>query len=235
GTNAQINAFVCPSDPNGGRADHNNTTNTNNYYACVGTTTNWSNILNSSLNKRSINWPSMGLFTLQQSNGVQNVVDGTSNTIAFAEAVVGNQHELQRQRFIGLNSVSMSSSAKLLDARMNVSAVTAALQACSQAWNSGSAHIDKQRGENWAHGCMAMTLFNTVATPNAYGEEWTHCSSVSSGAVANFSNADSYHPGGANCLMADGSVHFLKDSINKVTWWALGTVAGNEVISSSSY
>ena len=41
GTNAQINSFMCPSDPAAGQPDHNNTTNTNNYYACVGTSTWW--------------------------------------------------------------------------------------------------------------------------------------------------------------------------------------------------
>ena len=35
--------------------------------------------------------------------------------------------------------------------------------------------------------------------------------------------------------MADGSVKFIKDSINQLTWWALGTIAGGEVISSDSY
>ena len=45
----------------------------------------------------------------------------------------------------------------------------------------------------------------------------------------------SRHPGGVNFLFADGSVHFLKDSINPATWRALATRAGAEVISSDSY
>ena len=45
----------------------------------------------------------------------------------------------------------------------------------------------------------------------------------------------SYHPGGANMLFADGSVHFLKKSINLVTYNALGSRNGGEVISSDSY
>ncbi len=48
-------------------------------------------------------------------------------------------------------------------------------------------------------------------------------------------SASSKHPGGVNALFADGSVHFVKDSISPVTWRALGTIAGGEVISSDSY
>ena len=35
--------------------------------------------------------------------------------------------------------------------------------------------------------------------------------------------------------MADGSVHFIKNSINRMTWWKLGTKAGAEVVGSSEY
>ena len=45
----------------------------------------------------------------------------------------------------------------------------------------------------------------------------------------------SRHPGGAQFLFGDGSVHFLKETINLVTYQALGTRAGKEVISADSY
>ncbi|MFM7129238.1 MAG: H-X9-DG-CTERM domain-containing protein [bacterium] len=38
-----------------------------------------------------------------------------------------------------------------------------------------------------------------------------------------------------NVLFADGSVKFIKDSVNAGTWRALGTIAGGEVISADSY
>jgi prepilin-type N-terminal cleavage/methylation domain-containing protein/prepilin-type processing-associated H-X9-DG protein len=47
--------------------------------------------------------------------------------------------------------------------------------------------------------------------------------------------ARSYHPGGVNTLLADGSVRFAKDTIDGVAWRALGTVAGGEVISADAY
>ncbi len=47
--------------------------------------------------------------------------------------------------------------------------------------------------------------------------------------------ADSNHPGGFNALFADGSVRFIKKSINELVWRALITRAGGEVVSSDSY
>jgi prepilin-type N-terminal cleavage/methylation domain-containing protein/prepilin-type processing-associated H-X9-DG protein len=45
----------------------------------------------------------------------------------------------------------------------------------------------------------------------------------------------SRHPGGVNTLFGDGSVHFMKNSINPQTWVALGSINGGEVVSSDSY
>jgi prepilin-type N-terminal cleavage/methylation domain-containing protein/prepilin-type processing-associated H-X9-DG protein len=45
----------------------------------------------------------------------------------------------------------------------------------------------------------------------------------------------SRHPGGANFLFGDGSVHFLKKSVSHVVYNALGSRKGNEAISADSY
>jgi len=45
----------------------------------------------------------------------------------------------------------------------------------------------------------------------------------------------SMHPGGANFLFADGSVKFLKASVSRSTYAALGSRAGGEVISADQY
>jgi prepilin-type processing-associated H-X9-DG protein len=45
----------------------------------------------------------------------------------------------------------------------------------------------------------------------------------------------SLHPGGANVLMGDGSVRFIKQSVNLLTWQALSSRGVGEVISADSY
>jgi prepilin-type N-terminal cleavage/methylation domain-containing protein/prepilin-type processing-associated H-X9-DG protein len=45
----------------------------------------------------------------------------------------------------------------------------------------------------------------------------------------------SFHPGGCNFGFADGSVRFLKQSINVLTYMALSSRAGGEIVSSDSY
>ncbi len=47
--------------------------------------------------------------------------------------------------------------------------------------------------------------------------------------------ARSRHPGGVNLLLADGSVRFIKNTVNLTAWRALGTCNGGEVVSADSY
>jgi prepilin-type processing-associated H-X9-DG protein len=43
-------------------------------------------------------------------------------------------------------------------------------------------------------------------------------------------NSRSYHSGGVNALFMDGSVRFVSNSIPQLTWRALGTRNGGEVV-----
>ena len=59
---------------------------------------------------------------------------------------------------------------------------------------------------------------------------------LSGGGVCGTNGAfGSMHSGGLNMLFVDGSVRFIKNSINPATWWALSSRADAEVISADSY
>jgi prepilin-type processing-associated H-X9-DG protein len=180
------------------------------------------------------NWPTTGMFAWQLAYGIAAVTDGTSNTIALAEGAVDTQTMNNFQSHLGLKNVAALSALQLNDAESNPSVANQAIQACSAAWNSGTATLSFERGEDWAHGAMAYTLFNTIATPNANSSNWSNCSTATA-SVSTLVNLDSYHAGGVNACMSDGSVKFIKNSINQSTWWSLGTRANGEVISADQY
>ncbi len=50
-----------------------------------------------------------------------------------------------------------------------------------------------------------------------------------------FSGTRSRHPAGVNSLFGDGSVHFMKNSINPMTWVGLGSIRSGEVIGADQY
>ncbi len=80
-----------------------------------------------------------------------------------------------------------------------------------------------------------------------------HCNQLNSNSDADsgLDDGSSFHPGGANVLFADGSVHFVKSILRSVigvnangstqytpaslVWQALGTRAGGEIVSADSY
>ena len=209
-----VNEFLCPSDSNAG------VTNLNSYIDSFGTT--------SITAITQTTTGSTGLFTFWQSYGIQHCIDGTSNTIAFSEALVGD-NSTNWTRSAGIAQLaSLPVSAQVLDVTANWPAVLPALQICSTSWNNQSGKLNTGRGNFWFHGTQAQTMFNTVLTPNSDLYPFGFCSSAAIG-DSEFVTANSNHPGGVNTLMADGSVRFAKDSINQTTWWALGfeQVAGS--------
>ena len=44
-------------------------------------------------------------------------------------------------------------------------------------------------------------------------------------------SARGYHTGGVNCALADASVQFISDTVNVITWRALGTARNGEAVS----
>jgi prepilin-type N-terminal cleavage/methylation domain-containing protein/prepilin-type processing-associated H-X9-DG protein len=223
--NAKIAVFLCPSDGNAGQ------TNINNYVASTGTNT--INCCSSAL------WNGPGLFTYETCYSIANVTDGTSNTVAFSESLTGS---LQQQTYgargdstgaIGSGTAYNQQSVYNLGATA-FNATLADFQLCTNKFiTAGGSNTGV--GWRWANGAMGYTMFNTVATPNK--NRWSGCrmDCCVQAEHDHYVQAMSNHSGGVNVLLADGSVRFVKDTINPLTWWSLGTKAGGEVIDANSY
>jgi prepilin-type N-terminal cleavage/methylation domain-containing protein/prepilin-type processing-associated H-X9-DG protein len=190
---------------------------------------------------------SMGIFAGIVCYSIQSVTDGTSNTIAFSEALVPSTGTVAWSGAPGrvkwrdaLNAASGHGAAYyLLDTRTNIPALMQDLQTCSTWFATGTnlpPYPDARL--SWAIGDLGDTLFQTIVPPNSNTWPWADCRMDCGNCGATYSgyhNATSNHPGGVNVGMADGSVRFVKSSIAQQIWWALGSRAGGEVISSDAY
>jgi prepilin-type processing-associated H-X9-DG protein len=186
---------------------------------------------------------SNGVFAYPTSRKIAAITDGTSNTIAFSERLGGRQGLPDIVRGNGVNGVPESGGLwDAVDARINVPNLLRTLQACNLAWqaNTNTSSAVQTSGLYWTWGASNFSLFNVIVPPNSTQYGWNSCRLDECGGPcgtdsSHFNNATSYHPGGCNVLFADGSVRFIKSSIDMNTWWSLGTIVGSEVVSSDSY
>jgi prepilin-type N-terminal cleavage/methylation domain-containing protein/prepilin-type processing-associated H-X9-DG protein len=235
-----ISTFLCPSDPNVGAGK----TDINSYAASFGATTHglfdWTDQGIAAQRQNQRPKDSSGMFTFGLAYGVADCTDGTSGTIAYSEWVVGKTgtQNYRGNLLIGATGNGPSD----MNAFSNEAATLAALDDCAKQFkqmalsNSLPGNYDT-KGWRWAQGTAGFAMFNTIQTPNdirGYGGCRYGCSGCwpdSSYTIG----AASYHSGGANFLMTDGSVRFIKDSVNRRTYWALGTRDGGEAISADAY
>ena len=111
------------------------------------------------------------------------------------------------------------------------------LQTCQAAALSPTAVNQDDKGGRWAADEGGFSMFNTIVPPSSIQYSFACCNfTIVYGCDDGpYQNVNSMHPGGANVLFSDGSVRFIKNSIDIKTWWALGTKSNGEVISSDSF
>jgi prepilin-type N-terminal cleavage/methylation domain-containing protein/prepilin-type processing-associated H-X9-DG protein len=228
-----LTSFMCPSDGLWAKNICNN-----NYYGSLGTTTAVGNN------------DSTGIFAHKRTYSIANVTDGTSNTIAFMEALVGDEsspnipvayrNSLTPSTSMAAFDPNLGANTGYLDASVNPKNVLLDLQTCSTNFVVGNSAVnsDQDKGYTWTTGSPGIGLLNTIVPPNSDKWKWSACrfGCVGCGAdYGQYTNVSSNHPGGANVAMADGSARFVKSSISMPTWWGLGTKSNGEVISADSY
>jgi prepilin-type N-terminal cleavage/methylation domain-containing protein/prepilin-type processing-associated H-X9-DG protein len=241
---ARPNTMICPSatlPPSGVNPDGITTAISvpctgNSYFGSVGSSLEYDG--------RRTSGPPNGIFAFQGATaiGVHNVTDGTSNTIAFGEFMIG---DFNNSKITIPSDVADASSSAPAGVTRNAptmiapfgtadgSNLTAWLQTCAASLPTLHRSFV---GDTWAFGIMGSALGNFVTAPNP---KTPNCLDYTG--QADFDTApivigpSSYHPGGANVGMCDGSVRFLKDSTSLRTIWALGSRGQGEIIDASSY
>ncbi len=158
-----------------------------------------------------------------------SITDGTSNTAAVSESLMndgsGNSNDNRR-------NLGYTNSALVEATDVPALAVVQDGLAGWVNWQPWSIY----KGLTWAYtDAWEKHVYAHLLPPNAapivtYYTNTFRCSE-GDGAM----NPTSNHPGGVNVSFMDGSVHFIKNSVNLQTWWFMGTRGRGEIISADSY
>jgi prepilin-type N-terminal cleavage/methylation domain-containing protein len=154
-----------------------------------------------------------GVIFSRSKIGFRDVTDGTSNTVAFGEHLLGD----------GGNTAPANN-----DFERRVVELPMATQTTPAACAPGSAPVwSGQRGAKWVNGHLADTMFNHYFTPNANVPDCHN-------GFHNFAitSARSAHEGGVQVGLCDGSVRFISENIDGTIWRGLSTRRGGEVLGS---
>jgi prepilin-type N-terminal cleavage/methylation domain-containing protein/prepilin-type processing-associated H-X9-DG protein len=103
---------------------------------------------------------------------------------------------------------------------------------------AGLANNARHRYWRWADpGCAFGTSGqpNNKGFPTNEGTPWPTTVATAGNQAGPNEEPYSYHAGGVNALFGDGSVRFVKDSINLVAFRSILTLAGGETVSSDQY
>lgn len=146
---------------------------------------------------------------------ISDITDGLSHTATLAE-------HIQRPEFAILSEVDPSR-ASVIQRRWFQQVIPdaqATLEGLSEQCVSD---------RTYSSGYKPNTLiYSHVVTPNGFD-----CRNGPRGGQPprrSVITAMSEHVGGVNVLMADGSVHFVINNIDRSVWWSIGTRSGNEAI-----
>ena len=156
------------------------------------------------------------------------LVDGTSNTAFFSERRRGNGNPNPRSDLFQMT---------------NAASLTATYQNCTGLDMSMAMQLTSRVGAAWAIGDMSCTTYNHVSTPDTRSCAGMDASMMAGMMMSSTSMVNmavqlapsSYHSGGVNLLMGDGSVRFIKDSVNLNVWRGLSTRNGGEILSGDAY
>jgi prepilin-type N-terminal cleavage/methylation domain-containing protein/prepilin-type processing-associated H-X9-DG protein len=255
----RLQEFLCPSE-NQPTTPNGNFFAAGNYCGNLGGPATIATLTGSFTVPQANNWGyNWGLATGNANNfgpiGFNGFTDGASTTGMISEMLIGLPWASSGTIYANAPTAkrimwtvnSYSSTQLVMDANDGTTAYAFA-QACKSlpatqsialaypnvGWQGATA-----LGSEWLNLDAAYNHWNTpnglscAPTGNNAGAGGGNCA-LCPGA-GNTLTANSFHTGGVNVCFADGSVRFIKDTINLQTWWAIGTRNQGEVVSQDSF
>jgi prepilin-type N-terminal cleavage/methylation domain-containing protein/prepilin-type processing-associated H-X9-DG protein len=242
----RLSVFLCPSCPAPSFAISLNTATSNavNGFTAPGNSYFGSVGPNLEFDATQTNDPPRGVFQNQGSPiGLNSIMDGSSNTIAFGEWKIGQGNlanvviptDISFSGQLPPGTTRNSATMPLMSMPAGYANAQQWFPICVATVNgSGRQGQTSELGEFWSNGLFGVTLGTMILGSNP---PYPNCSTNGGDTLdtPGMMGMSSFHPGGANVLMCDGSVRFFKDNINLPVLWGLATRAGGEIISSDSY
>jgi len=183
---------------------------------------------------------------------ISSITDGTSNTALISERLVGrpagsagagttrNDSAARRAIWDTASAQPLTPSGNPADA-MNFVAACNSIPAnqlslgsygTGQMWTGAYPSYVVISGYNHHNAPNSLGCTPTAATDpyaSVGGQSRTY------GTPYGSSSPTSLHPGGIDMAFSDGSVKFIKNTINLTTFWAIGSRDGSEVVSGDAY
>jgi prepilin-type N-terminal cleavage/methylation domain-containing protein/prepilin-type processing-associated H-X9-DG protein len=169
--------------------------------------------------------------------GLRDILDGLSNTCAYSERVKGIGTNNSSVYDNSIPSASFVNAPGVANNGTTDASPMAFYNSC-KGFNPGNpvptSALDNQdaSGARWDVGYAPDTRFVHIMPPN--NKFQCGGDNDDAGRQAGY-GASSRHSGGVNALFCDGSVKFIKNSINLQAYWAIGTRANSEVIDASAF
>ncbi len=165
-----------------------------------------------------------GVFAVNVRLRAAQVQDGLSNTLAFAEVKAFTPY---------IRNTATNPGSAIPDEANQLP--TDGSKKLGSDTNSNTGHTE------WPDGRVHHSGFTTVFTPNTFVRfedvglvfdiDVNSQKEGNSGTQPTYAaiTARSYHPGGVNVALLDGSVHFAAEDIQRVVWRAMSTRDGGEI------
>ena len=164
-----------------------------------------------------------GIFSAVTGVRLTDIGDGTSNTVAFSESILGDGAESSATQ-PGDEKVAYKYTGYL--GTLPSDANCAGSPAAPGSWNGSN-----RRGFMWASGEARCVSYNHYYPPNSKSFDCVANDPSNTYVSVGYRAARSRHAGGVNTLNGDGSVRFVSDGVDPTMWRSLSTRNGGEVVS----